>query len=84
MTMAGKKKAAFGGYAIDFKGQSITIEQLMGSKPVTPPEMTSKLWAHVKANGLGGKKGGMTSPSPLEEGRPWEPGGPPLGRGVTC
>jgi hypothetical protein len=52
--MAGKKK--FGGYAIDFKGQSTTIEQVMGSKPVTPSEMTSKLWAHVKANGLG-KKG---------------------------
>jgi len=50
-----KKKLAFGGYAINFKGRKETVESVMGSTPVTPPEMTKKLWAFVKANGLSNK-----------------------------
>lgn len=47
---------AFGGYAIDFKGQKATLEQVFGTKDITPPEMTKKLWDFVKANNLGGKQ----------------------------
>lgn len=46
------KKAAFGGYAINFKGRTETLEQVFGSKPVSPSEMTKKLWAFVKSRRL--------------------------------
>lgn len=49
-------KQAFGGYAIDFNGQKATLEEVFGTKDITPSQMTSKLWAFVKANNLGGKK----------------------------
>ncbi len=45
----------FGGYTVDFKGQDATLEDLFGSKPVTTPEMTKKLWQHIKKNKLGGR-----------------------------
>ena len=32
-----KKKLAFGGYAINFKGCDDTLESVMGSKPIGPP-----------------------------------------------
>ena len=48
-------KVAFGGYAIDFKGRTETMEQVMGSKDIGPAEMTKKLWAVVKAKGLASK-----------------------------
>lgn len=50
-----KKKAAFGGYAINFKGQKKTLEEVMGKEDIGPAEMTKRLWAHVKENGLGGR-----------------------------
>lgn len=49
----GKKK--FGGYEVNFAGQTATVEDVMGMKPVTPAQMTKKLWEFVKKNGLGGK-----------------------------
>lgn len=52
--MADKKKL-FGGYAIDFKGCDQTMEEVFGAKDLTPPEMTSLLWKHVKAHKLAGK-----------------------------
>ena len=46
------KKPAFGGYAISFSGRKETVEQVFGSKPIAPSEMTKKIWAFVKENGL--------------------------------
>jgi chromatin remodeling complex protein RSC6 len=55
--MAAKaKKVAFGGYSINFKGCSDTLESVMGSSPITPPEMTKRIWGYVKKRKLGGKK----------------------------
>lgn len=50
--MAGK---IFGGYSVDFRGRTETMEQVFGTKPIAPSEMTKRLWAFVKANKLGGK-----------------------------
>ncbi len=44
------KKAAFGGYTINFKGCGESMEAVFGSKPVSPSDMTKKLWAYVKKN----------------------------------
>ena len=46
------KKAAFGGYSINFKGCTDTMETVFGSKPVSPSDMTKKLWAYVKRRRL--------------------------------
>ena len=46
------KKPAFGGYAISFAGRKETIENVFGSKPITPSEMTKKIWAFVKSKSL--------------------------------
>ena len=46
------KKPAFGGYAINFGGRTETVEDVFGKKPVSPSEMTKKLWAYVKRNRL--------------------------------
>lgn len=52
----GGKKPAFGGYAISFAGRRDTIEDIMGSKPIAPSEMTKKIWAYVKKHNLSNKK----------------------------
>ncbi len=49
------KKKPFGGYAINFKGRKETVEQVFGSKPLAPSEMTKKIWAFVKSRKLGKK-----------------------------
>lgn len=49
------KKAAFGGYSINFKGATDTVESVFGSKPVSPSDMTKKLWAYVKKHRLAKK-----------------------------
>ncbi len=46
------KKPAFGGYAISFSGRKETVEQVFGSKPIAPSEMTKKIWAFVKSKNL--------------------------------
>jgi hypothetical protein len=51
----GRKKPAFGGYAIDFKGRNETAEDIFGKKPIAPSLMTKKIWAFVKAKQLGNK-----------------------------
>lgn len=51
----GAKKAAFGGYAINFKGCEDTLEKVFGAKPIGPSEMTKLIWAYVKKNKLAGK-----------------------------
>ena len=50
-----KKKVAFGGYSINFKGCNDTLESVMGSDPIAPSEMTKKLWAYIKRKELAGK-----------------------------
>ena len=49
------EKKAFGGYTINFKGRTETIEEVFGSKPIGPSEMTKKIWAFVKSKKLAGK-----------------------------
>ena len=53
--MAKAKKVAFGGYAINFKGCTDTLEEVMGPKPIGPSEMTKKIWAYVKKKRLAKK-----------------------------
>lgn len=50
--MAGK---AFGGYEISFKGRKETAEQIFGTKPVAPSQMTKLIWKFVKENNLANK-----------------------------
>ena len=47
-----KKKAAFGGYSINFKGRKDTAEDIFGDKPIGPSEMTKRIWAYVKRKKL--------------------------------
>ena len=42
------KKKPFGGYSINFKGCTDTMESVMGGAPIGPSEMTKKIWAYVK------------------------------------
>ena len=51
-TKSKTKKAAFGGYAINFAGRKETVEQVFGKKPIAPSEMTKKIWAFVKSKDL--------------------------------
>lgn len=51
--MADKKP--FGGYTINFKGCNETAEQIFGSGPIAPSEMTKRIWAFVKKKGIAGK-----------------------------
>ena len=46
------KKPAFGGYAINFAGRQETVEQVFGKKPISPSEMTKKIWVFIKSNSL--------------------------------
>ena len=48
-------KAAFGGYAICFKGCANTLESVFGDKPIGPSQMTKLLWAFIKGKKLAGK-----------------------------
>jgi chromatin remodeling complex protein RSC6 len=49
------KKVPFGGYGINFKGRSESLEQVFGKTKISPSEMTKKIWAFVKKHKLGGK-----------------------------
>ncbi len=53
--MAKDKKAAFGGYSINFSGCDDTVTTVFGEKPIPPSEMTKKLWAYVKRKKLAAK-----------------------------
>lgn len=57
--MAAKAKAkrpAFGGFSINFKGCTDSLESVFGSAPISPPQMTKTLWGYVKKKKIGGKK----------------------------
>ncbi|MBI4242310.1 MAG: hypothetical protein HY613_11390 [Candidatus Rokubacteria bacterium] len=47
-----KRKAAFGGYSISFKGCKDSVESVFGSKPIGPSVMTKKIWSYVKRKRL--------------------------------
>jgi hypothetical protein len=49
------KRKPFGGYSIAFKGCKETLEEVFGSVPLAPSEMTKKLWVFVKKKKLAGK-----------------------------
>jgi chromatin remodeling complex protein RSC6 len=49
------KRKPFGGYAISFAGRTETVEQIFGKKPVTPSEMTKKIWVFIKSRRLATK-----------------------------
>ncbi len=52
----GKSKGKpFGGYAITFSGRQETLEQVFGKKPVTPSEMTKKIWTFIKSKHIANK-----------------------------
>ena len=49
------KKNSFGGVKIDFSGRNFpndTLEHIFGKKPVTPSEMTKKIWITIKRKQL--------------------------------
>ena len=46
------KKKPFGGYTISFSGRKETVEDVFGKKPVTPSEMTKKIWGFIKSKKL--------------------------------
>ena len=48
-------KKPFGGYTICFKGRDDSAEEIFGKAPITPSEMTKKIWAFVKKNKLSSK-----------------------------
>ena len=54
--MAKKKRAPFGGYEINFKGQTATLEDVFGKKDISPAEMTKTLWAYIKRRRLSKRK----------------------------
>ena len=55
MAKGGEKKKAFGGYQVCFKGCTQTLEQVFGTKPIAPSEMTKLCWAFVKKHNLSSK-----------------------------
>jgi len=49
------KGKPFGGYTIKFSGRQDTLEQVFGSAPVTPSQMTKKIWTFIKSRHLANK-----------------------------
>jgi len=54
-TKSKSKRKPFGGYSIKFSGRQETLEQVFGKKPVTPSEMTKKIWVFIKSKRLASK-----------------------------
>ncbi len=54
-TKSKSKRKPFGGYAINFSGRQETLEQVFGKKPVTPSEMTKKIWVFIKSKRIASK-----------------------------
>ena len=54
-TKAKAKRPAFGGFSINFKGATDSLESVFGSTPIGPAEMTKKIWAYVKRKKISGK-----------------------------
>lgn len=46
----------FGGYTISFAGaKDSTLGEVFGTAPITPSDMTKKIWAFIKRKGLAKK-----------------------------
>ncbi|MEK6843464.1 MAG: hypothetical protein AABY04_03160 [Candidatus Micrarchaeota archaeon] len=45
-------RKAFGGMKISFSGASDSLKDVFGGTPISPSEMTKKLWVYVKKKGL--------------------------------
>ena len=53
--MAAVKKP-FGGYTVSFASvKDMSLGEVFGTSPITPSEMTKKIWAVVKRKGLAKK-----------------------------
>ncbi|MBI2218942.1 MAG: hypothetical protein HYU51_16775 [Candidatus Rokubacteria bacterium] len=52
----GGERKPFGGFSINFKGCSDSLESIFGSAPIGPAEMTKRLWAYVKKKKLAAKR----------------------------
>ena len=52
--MAKKNKKPFGGYNIRFENCPETMEQVFGKNPLTPSQMTKKIWQYIKRHKLSG------------------------------
>lgn len=52
MSKSKDAKKPFGGYSIQFNGRKETMEEVFGKDPLTPSEMTKKIWAFIKTNRL--------------------------------
>jgi len=52
--MATKKKA-FGGYGVNFKGCTETMEQVFGKKHIGTGQVMKIMWAYIKKHNLGSK-----------------------------
>jgi hypothetical protein len=48
-----EKSKPFGGYAVSFKGDKTTLEELFGDEPIATTAMTKKLHEYVKAKKSG-------------------------------
>ncbi len=49
-------KKPFGGYTVSFKSVAdMTLGDVFGTAPITPSEMTKKIWAVIKRKGLSKK-----------------------------
>ncbi len=46
------KRLPFGGYAIDFSGREETLEDVFGWRPISPAQMTKRLWTFIKRRHL--------------------------------
>jgi 2-iminobutanoate/2-iminopropanoate deaminase len=46
------RRQEFAGYMIDFKGCTESLEQLFGTRDLSPSEMIRKLWAYIKRKKL--------------------------------
>ena len=53
-----KKKHKFGEIYIHFINRQTTLEELFGNKPITPTDMTKKIWKYVKKQKLMKRKVG--------------------------
>ena len=46
------KRKPFGGMTVSFKGMDDSVMDVFGGSPITPSEMTKRLWAYVKKHKL--------------------------------
>jgi hypothetical protein len=64
-----RKKNSWGGYTINFEGQSITMEELYGDKNIGCGRLLAVLWQYAKANGCTSKSRPYAPPRVLKRDR---------------